>query len=206
MGGAPKKIGRATKKAAQGLEKMLVEPLEKPVKKAVNVVEKVGAEIVEPLERPVKKLTREVVDTVMNIDKYDRGTPEPEITPEVTPEIVPDEKPTITTRYATRGKRSGQGGTIMEGYGVTTRPKSKRAITQEITMSFLKPKVYVPPPPPVPEEPAKADYEKAAALSAEAETTERKKRRGRGSTIVAGGLGETSTSMSGSGGTPTLLG
>ena len=38
-------------------------------------------------------------------------------------------------------------------------------------MSFLKPKVYVPPPPPVPEEPAKADYEKAAALSAEAETT-----------------------------------
>jgi hypothetical protein len=107
MGGAPKKIGRATKKGAQGLEKMLVEPLEKPV----------------------KKLTREVVDTVMNIDKYDRNPPEPEITPEVTPEIVPDEKPTITTRYATRGKRSGQGGTIMEGYGVTTRPKSKRAIT-----------------------------------------------------------------------------
>ena len=38
-------------------------------------------------------------------------------------------------------------------------------------MSFLKPKVYVPPPPPVPEEPEKADYEKAAALAGEAEAT-----------------------------------
>jgi len=129
MGGAPKKIARATKKTAQGLEKMLVEPLEKPVKKAVNVVEKVGAGIVEPLERPVKKITREVVDTVMNMDKYDRMDTSPEVTPEVTPEIVPDESPTITTRYATRGKRSGQGGTIMEGYGVTTRPPSKRSIS-----------------------------------------------------------------------------
>ena len=72
-------------------------------------------------------------------------------------------------------------------------------------MSFLKPKVYVPPPPPVPEEPDKADYEKAAALAGEAESKERKKRRGRGSTIVAGKLDETSTSMSSSGGTPTLL-
>ena len=73
-------------------------------------------------------------------------------------------------------------------------------------MSFLKPKVYVPPPPPVPEEPDKADYEKAAALAGEAESKERKKRRGRGSTIVAGNLEETSTSMSSTGGKPTLLG
>ena len=36
-------------------------------------------------------------------------------------------------------------------------------------MSFLRPKVYVPPPPPVPEEPAKADYEKAAVMAGEAE-------------------------------------
>jgi hypothetical protein len=43
-------------------------------------------------------------------------------------------------------------------------------------------------------------------MAGEAETQERKKRRGRGSTIVAGSLGETSTSMSGTGGTPTLLG
>jgi len=130
MGGAPKKIARATKKTLQKAEKALVEPLERPVKKAVNVVEKVGADIVEPLERPVKKLTREVVETVTGTTKEDYRAPtQPEVTPEVTPEVVEDEAPTITTRYATRGKRSGQGGTIMEGYGVVTRPKSKRAVT-----------------------------------------------------------------------------
>ena len=154
-----------------------------------------------------KKLVKEVKETVTGTDKNDYKKPAaPVTTPEVTPEIVEDEKPTITTRYATRGKRSGQAGTIMEGYGVIQRKKSGRSVTQEITMSFLKPKVYVPPPPPVPEEPAKADYEKAAALAGEAESQERKKRRGRGSTIVAGGLDETSTSMSGTGGKPTLLG
>ena len=35
-------------------------------------------------------------------------------------------------------------------------------------MSFLKPKVYVPPPPPVPEELEKADYEKAVASASPA--------------------------------------
>ena len=130
MGGAPKKIARATKKTLQKAEKALVEPLEKPVKQVTKGVVNVAKEgFEEIIEKPGKKIIRETMDTVMNIDKYDRGTPEPEITPEVTPEIVPDEKPTITTRYATRGKRSGQGGTIMEGYGVITRPKSKRAIT-----------------------------------------------------------------------------
>ncbi len=129
MGGAPKKIARATKKTLQKAEKALVEPLEKPVKKAINVVEKVGAEIVEPLERPVKKLVREVKETVTGTDKNDYRKPEqPAESPEITPEVVEDES-TITTRYATRGKRSGQGGTIMEGYGVVTRPKSKKAIT-----------------------------------------------------------------------------
>ena len=130
MGGAPKKIARATKKTLQKAEKALVEPLERPVKKAVNVVEKVGADIVEPLEKPVKKLTREVVETVTGTDKMDYRAPaQPEVTPEITPEVVEDESPTITTRYATRGKRSGQGGTIMEGYGVVTRPPSKRSIS-----------------------------------------------------------------------------
>src|SRR5210317_1962269 len=130
MGGAPKKIAKATKKTLQKAEKALVEPLERPVKKAVNVVEKVGAEIVEPLERPVKKLTREIVETVPGTDKMDYRAPaQPEVTPEITPEVVEDEKPTITTRYATRGKRSGQGGTIMEGYGVVTRPPSKKSIS-----------------------------------------------------------------------------
>jgi len=129
MGSAPKKIARATKKTLQKVEKALVEPLERPVKKAINVVEKVGADIVEPLERPVKKLVREVKETVTGTDKNDYRKPEqPVESPEITPEVVEDES-TITTRYATRGKRSGQGGTIMEGYGVVTRPKSKKAIT-----------------------------------------------------------------------------
>lgn len=110
--------------------KKIVKPLERPVKKAINVVEKVGADIVEPLERPVKKLTKEVVETVTGTDKMDYRAPvQPEVTPEVTPEVVEDEAPSIMTRYATRGKRSGQGGTIIEGYGVVTRPKSKKAIT-----------------------------------------------------------------------------
>lgn len=113
MGGAPKKVVKAVSKVGKG-------------------VVKVGGEVFEEtIEKPHKKIKRETEDIVFNVNKYDRGTPkpEPEVTPEITPEFVPDEKPTITTRYATRGKRSGQGGTIMEGYGVTTRPASKRSIT-----------------------------------------------------------------------------
>ena len=96
----------------------------KPITKGITHVAKEGFE--ELIEKPGKKIIRETMDTLTGTDKYDRS---PAITPEVTPEFVPDEKPTITTRYATRGKRSGQGGTIMEGYGVTTRPASKRSIT-----------------------------------------------------------------------------
>lgn len=53
----------------------------------------------------------------------------PEVTPEVTPERIENDEP-ITTRYARRRtKRAGQAGTILEGYGVLSRPASKRAVT-----------------------------------------------------------------------------
>lgn len=148
MGGAPKKIVKTVKKITKPVEKVvkevkkapktiikvvdkaIVEPLERPVKKIINKVEKIGADIVEPLERPVKKLVKEVKETVTGTDKNDYKKPAaPVTTPEVTPEIVEDEKPTITTRYATRSKRSGQAGTIMEGYGVIQRKKSGRSVT-----------------------------------------------------------------------------
>lgn len=47
----------------------------------------------------------------------------PAVTPEVTPEVVPDESvlgaaaTTARERRRTRGKRAGQAGTILEGYG-----------------------------------------------------------------------------------------
>ena len=71
-------------------------------------------------------------------------------------------------------------------------------------MSFLRPKVTIPPPPPAPEPPAEPDYARAAALSEEAMKAERGRRKGRASTIVGGGLagGETMSP----GGKPTLLG
>lgn len=76
-------------------------------------------------------------------------------------------------------------------------------------MSFLKPKVYVPPAPPPPPPPAQAgdeDTQRAVALAEEA-TMKAIKKKGAGSTIVAGALQDTSaTSPGGTGGTPTLLG
>ena len=145
MGGAPKPIKKiikpikkVVKKVVKPIDKIIVEPLEKPVKKVVKEVKKapktiikvVDKAIVEPLERPVKKIIKEVKETVTGTDKNDYKKPAaPVTTPEVTPEIVEDEKPTITTRYATRGKRSGQAGTIMEGYGVIQRKKSGRSVT-----------------------------------------------------------------------------
>tara|TARA_R100001510_G_C7574612_1_gene149797 strand:- start:440 stop:649 length:210 start_codon:yes stop_codon:yes gene_type:complete len=55
-------------------------------------------------------------------------------------------------------------------------------------MSFLRPKINIPPPPPAPEPPEEPDYERAAAMATENERNERSRRKGRGSTIVAGGL------------------
>ena len=131
MGGVIRTVKKTARKAVKAVDKGLVEPLERPVKKAVNVVEKVGAEIVEPLERPVKKLTREVVETVTGTDKmYYRQPQQPEITPEVTPEIIPDEEETILARGrgTRRTKRPGQGGTIIEGYGALQRGKGERSV------------------------------------------------------------------------------
>jgi len=66
-------------------------------------------------------------------DNNSMVTQRPDITPErtaeVTPEVIPNDEP-ITTRYARkRTRRAGQGGTILEGYGVLTRPASKRSVT-----------------------------------------------------------------------------
>lgn len=68
-----------------------------------------------------------------NDDNNSMVTQRPDITPErtaeVTPEVIPNDEP-ITTRYARkRTRRAGQGGTILEGYGVLTRPASKRSVT-----------------------------------------------------------------------------
>lgn len=53
----------------------------------------------------------------------------PGITPEVTPERIENDD-TVTTRYARRRtKRSGQAGTIMEGYGALTRTAGSKSIT-----------------------------------------------------------------------------
>lgn len=74
-------------------------------------------------------------------------------------------------------------------------------------MSFLKPKVYVPPAPAAPPPPAQAgeeDTQRAVALSEEA-IKKTRKRKGAGSTIVAGALGEP-TGGTGGAKKPTLLG
>lgn len=142
MGGIGKKVKKTVKKIKKEVgdlpkdivkvaDKAIVEPLERPVKKAINVVEKVGAEIVEPFERPVKKLSQEILETVTGTDKMDYRQPQqPEITEEITPEIVPDEEETILARGrgTRRTKRPGQGGTIIEGYGALQRGKGERSV------------------------------------------------------------------------------
>jgi hypothetical protein len=131
MGGVVRTIKKTARKAVKAVDKTLVEPLERPVKKAINVVEQVGADIVEPLEKPVKKLTKEIVETVTGTDKMDYRLPQqPVVTPEITPEIVPDEEETILARGrgTRRTKRPGQGGTIIEGYGALQRGKGERSV------------------------------------------------------------------------------
>ena len=69
-------------------------------------------------------------------------------------------------------------------------------------MSFLTPKVTMPPPPPPPETPAQTDFARAEALAAESLRQATGKRKGRGATVVAGALEEEVAT----GQTPTLLG
>lgn len=64
--------------------------------------------------------TGQQVDTADKGGKGDAPTvtvTEPEVTPEVTPEVVPDDTVLASTRRRTRFKRSGAGGTILEGFG-----------------------------------------------------------------------------------------
>ena len=68
-------------------------------------------------------------------------------------------------------------------------------------MSFLTPKISVPPPPEPPEMPDQTDQARAAAMAEEGMAAKARRRKGRGSTIVAGALGQTA-----SGQTPPLLG
>lgn len=85
-----------------------------------------------PVDKAVKKVVRESMDTITGMDKADRlpPTPEPEVTAEVTPEVVPDETIMASTdRRRNAGKRSGGGGTIMEGYGVAYAKASSKAPT-----------------------------------------------------------------------------
>jgi len=125
-------LEKPVKSVAKAVDKAIVEPLEKPVK---AVIKPVGEVFEELIEKPVKKIATETFDVVMNVDKEERramlgDAPKPattpEITPEVTPEVVPDE--TIMSRGTrrTKGKRAGQAGTLMEGYGVAySKPSAK---------------------------------------------------------------------------------
>lgn len=124
MGGSPV---RAVKKA--------VKKVTKPVKKVVKAVDKA---IVEPVESVTKKVAAETFDVVTGMEKEERRaflgeapvTPEvtPEITPEVTPEVVPDDSIMGRGTRRTKGKRAGQAGTIIEGYGSLYRGGSEKAV------------------------------------------------------------------------------
>jgi len=157
MGGAVRKVKKAVKKAVKFVDKKVVEPLERPVKKVVKTVDKAVVEPLERpvkavakgvvnvaeeafeeiIEKPVKKVAAETFDIVMNTDKEERRAmlgdappPEPEVTPEITPEIVPDETIMASkSRRRSPGKRSGQAGTLLEGYGSLYRGGSSKSPT-----------------------------------------------------------------------------
>lgn len=131
-------LEKPVKSVAKVVDKAIVEPLEKPVKSVVKGVVNVAEEAFEELiEKPVKKVAAETFDVVMNTDKEERRAmlgdappPEPEVTPEITPEVVPDETILASkSRRRSPGKRSGQAGTLLEGYGSLYRKGSSKSPT-----------------------------------------------------------------------------
>ena len=66
----------------------------------------------------MKKVGTELVDTITGMDKEDRRGTTPVATPEVTPEVVPDDGGLRGRRRATRSKKPGAAGTLLEGGGV----------------------------------------------------------------------------------------
>ena len=77
MGFKFKSIFKPVKKIFKAVDTVIT----KPITKGIVHVAKEGFE--ELIEKPGKKIIREVMDTALGIDKYDRGTPRPE--PEITP-------------------------------------------------------------------------------------------------------------------------
>jgi hypothetical protein len=98
----------------------------KVIKDTVNTVTNVG-----------KKALTETFDTVTGMDKEERrtllyGDPQtPRETPEVTPEVVPDDDTLLRDTRRTRGKRAGQGGTLVGGYGALYRKGGSKSATGE---------------------------------------------------------------------------
>lgn len=100
--------------------------VKKSVKKVTRAAEKLG-----------KKVATETFDTVTGMDKEERrtflyGDPQtPQVTEEVTPEVVPDDETLLRDTRRTRGKRSGQGGTLVGGYGALYRKGGSKSATGE---------------------------------------------------------------------------
>lgn len=111
-----------------------------PFKKIRRVFKKVSREIKDAPKDTVsfaKKAATETFDTVTGMDKEERrtflyGDPQtPQVTEEVTPEVVPDDETLLRDTRRTRGKRSGQGGILIGGYGALYRKGGSKSATGE---------------------------------------------------------------------------
>lgn len=114
--------------------KQIVRPVKKLPTKIVKElgdlpkdIQSVGAEIVEPFEKPTKQLISTILSPLT-----------PEITPATTPEVTPERDDEVEVaeeetmmgrgRRRTKGKRAGQAGTILEGYGALYRGGSPKSV------------------------------------------------------------------------------